>query len=198
MCEYCNFVILKQAKNKGVSKRKLHLFSLFFVCMLSFGTLGVSLSKLNISQDVKGIVNSWVPKVSDLGKLKFVTNQSGEEDVFSHVSYLAMPFENNYFQEETKGVFLVNGLGGMVVKSCLDGKVTKIEGETTKTIYLSHGKGLSSVYSNIDILGVKEGDSVEKNTPLGVSLNSVINFQILFRNKTIGGLVAKDGELSFM
>ena len=196
MCEYCQKQTKsKQAKTGCVPKRSLHILSLFFICCLTFGTLGISSSSLYMSQDVKNVVSSWVPK-TDLGKLKFVLNQTDEE-VFSHVSYLSMPFENTYITQETNGSFLVNGLGGMVVKSCLKGKVSLIEGDKTKTIHISHGKGLSSIYSNIDNVGVKVGDIVEKNSPIGVSEKSVINFQLLFRNKPISGLVVKDGEMSF-
>ena len=195
MCEYCQQSKNKQVKKGCVTKRSLHLFSLFFICFLTFGTLGLSSSNFYLSQDVKSVVSSWVPK-TDLGKLKFVLNQT-EEEVFAHVSYLSMPFDNTYITKETNGTFLVNGLGGMVVKSCLKGKVTEIVGDKTKTIHISHGKGLSSIYSNIDNVGVKVGDVVEKNSPIGVSEKSIINFQLLFRNKPISGLIVKDGEMSF-
>ena len=76
-------------------------------------------------------------------------------------------------------------------------KVTKIEVGEQKTIHVSHGKGLVSVYEDIDTLGVKVGDVVKKNSPIGVSYSSTINFKILFRNKIITGLKAQDGEMTF-
>lgn len=199
---YKNVKLMKEIKRQEekcvVTKKKLHIFSLFFICLLSFGTLGISAEKLNISREVKNITSSWAPNITDLGKLKFVINQESTDDVFSHVSNMVLPFENTFVSEESVGVFKVNGLGGLVVKACLDGKVTKIEGELKKSVYISHGKGLVSVYEEIDTLGVKEGDSVKKNSPLGVSDNSIINFKILYRNKTMTGLTIRDGELTFL
>ena len=55
-----------------------------------------------------------------------------------------------------------------------------------------------SIYGNIDTVGVKEGDKVDKNTPIGVSQSSVINFKILYKNKTLAGLSVKDGEMVFL
>ena len=185
-----------------VSYKKLKMFSFLFVCILSFGILGFSLSSLNLSEEVKNITASWSPNIADLGKLKFVINQDGfktEEEVLMSATEMAMPFDNNFVTEVETGVFLVNGLGSVVVKACLEGKVTKIEnfGEH-KTVYLSHGKGLTSVYEKMETVGVKEGAHVEKNTPIGVSLSSVIQLKLLYKNKTLVGLTVKDGELSFM
>ena len=188
----------KKTESVVIPKRKLNVFGLFFICLVSFGTISFSALKMNIAGEVKNIVSSWAPKISDLGKLKFVINQGEEEkDVFAHVSLMGMPFENTYVEEENQGVFKVNGLGGMVVKACLDGKVVKVEDSPKKIIHISHGKGLVSVYEDIDILGVKVGDEVKKNSPIGVSNNSIINFKILFKNKTITGLKVVDGELTF-
>ena len=190
--------VKKQAESVVIPKRKLHLVSLFFVFILSLGTIGVSVSNIGVLSEVKHITSSWQPNVQDLGKLKFVVKQETYEDVFLEVSQMEIPFESAYFEKISEETFLVNGLGGMIVKACLEGKVSKIEMGDKKTVYISHGKGLTTVYSDIDTLGVKEGDKVEKNTPIGVSLNSVISFKLLFRNKPIGGIVVKDGEMQFL
>lgn len=191
-----------EKKNELIlSRGKLNNLSFLLICFLSFGMLGFSSSLLNLSQEVRQITSSWTPNISDLGKLKFVINQGVETDleVFSSIDSLAMPFENNYVTEVEDGVFMVNGLGGMIVKSCLDGTVSKVESkEASKTVWISHGKGLTSVYEYIDSVGVKVGDRVKKNTPIGVSTLSVIQFKVLFRDKVVAGLTVKDGEMTFM
>ncbi len=183
-------------KDRVVTKRKLHIFSLLFLCIVTSGLLGFSISDTNLAKEVKNITSSWAPNITDLGKLKFV-NKHEEEEVFANVENMNMPFDNTYVTESDNG-FLVNGLGGLVVKSCLEGKVTKIEVGEQKTVHISHGKGLMSIYGNIDTVGVKEGDKVDKNTPIGVSQSSVINFKILYKNKTLAGLSVKDGEMVFL
>ena len=184
-----------------ISQKKLRKLSFIFVCVLSFGVLGFSLSSLSLSREVKTITASWSPNIADLGKLKFVYQDDIETDkeALSSVEGMSMPFENSFAEEVSQGVFLINGLGGVIVKSCLDGKVSKIvEDEGTKTISVSHGKNLVSVYELLDTVGVKVGDGVKKNTPLGVSNSSILRFKMLYKGKVLAGLTVKDGELTFM
>ena len=80
--------------------------------------------------------------LQDIGKLKFVSEEETmtEKEVSNVVSEIAMPFEN-VFVSEGKECFKVNGLGSLVVKSCLGGKVTKVEDKgLSKTVTISHGK----------------------------------------------------------
>lgn len=188
-----------EAENSQIiSQKNLRVFSLFFICIMTLGVFGFSFSNHDISKEVKYITSSWSPSIIDLGKLKFVTTET-EEEVALSVSAMAMPFENTFITEDEVGAFLVDGLGGVVVKCCLAGRVSKIEQNgVTKTIHVSHSKGLISVYDNIDTVGVKVDDRVEKNTPLGVSLNSKIGFKVLYKNKMLAGLTVKDGELTFL
>ena len=181
------------------SYKKLKMFSFVFMCVLSLGVMGVSLSSLNISAEVKNITSTWSPNVSDLGKLKYVTSEGeGELEVLSSVSEMAMPFENSYTIEVSSGVFMVDGLGSVVVKSCMDGKVTKVEGDgALKSIQITHGKGLVSVYELLDTVGVKVGDGVKKNQAIGISMSSSIKLKILFNNKIVAGLTVKDGDMIF-
>lgn len=181
------------------SYKKLKMFSFVFMCVLSLGVMGVSLSSLNISAEVKNITSTWSPNISDLGKLKYVTSEGeGELEVLSSVSEMAMPFENSYTIEVGSGVFMVDGLGSVVVKSCMDGKVTKVEGDgALKSIQIAHGKGLVSVYELLDTVGVKVGDGVKKNQAIGISMSSSIKLKILFNNKIVAGLTVKDGDMIF-
>ena len=184
-----------------VSLKKLRIISLFFICILSFGVMGFSLSTTGLSKEVKYITSSWAPNISGLGKLKYVDNSKIESDIeaFLTAESMSMPFENNYATEVEDGVFLVNGLGGIVVRCCLAGKVIKIENDNIKkSVYVSHGKGLVSVYENLDNIGVEVGDAVEKNTAIGVSESSLVQFKMLYKNKVLAGLSIKNGEIVFL
>lgn len=191
---------VKQTTNKNVvSRKKLKVFGSLFCLLLSFSLLGFSLSSLGFSEEIKLITSSYAPNLQDIGKLKFVNEEiATEREVVSFVNEMAMPFNNTYITEE-KDCFLVNGLGSVIVKSCLAGKVTKIENNgSTKAITISHGKGFVSVYEELDNVGVKEGDSVKKNTPIGVSLSSKIVLKVLLGGKQVAGLSVKDGEMTFL
>lgn len=195
-----NLETAKQTTTKNVvSLKKLKVFGSLFCLLLSFSLLGFSLSSLGFSDEIKLITSSYAPNLQDIGKLKFVNEGiATESEVASFVNEMAMPFNNTYVTEEDKGCFLVNGLGSIVVKSCLGGKVTKIENKgSVKTITIAHGKGLTSVYEELDNVGVKEGDTVKKNTPIGVSLSSKIVLKVLLGGKVVAGLTVKDGEMTF-
>ena len=45
--------VQKQTKGAGIPKRKLNIFGLFFICLVSFGTISFSAIKLNVGEEVK-------------------------------------------------------------------------------------------------------------------------------------------------
>lgn len=188
------------SKQKTVMKSKsLWKLSNLFCVLISFSLLGISFSFFGFSDEIKQITSSWSPNLQDIGKLKFVSGEETEteKEVSLLVSQMGMPFNNYYVTAGTDG-FVVSGLGSLIVKSCLNGKVKKIESNgLLKNVSISHGKGLVTVYENLDLVGVKEGDLVKKNTPIGVSDNSEIGFKILIKGKVLAGLKVKDGEMFF-
>ena len=192
----------KVKSNSGVvlSQRKLRLFSMLFCLILSLSVFGIS-PILGVGDEVRRITASWQPNISEIGKLKFVTktDKQTELEVMANISQMDMPFEYSYVEQASSEMFLINGLGATIVKSCLAGTVEKInESENKKSVTIDHGKGLTSVYKNLDSLGVKEGDSVDKNTPIGIANNSQIYFQVLYKNKVVAGLKVENGELTFL
>lgn len=183
-----------------MSQRKLRLFSMILCFILSLSLFGFT-PFIGVGDEVRRITSSWQPNISEIGKLKFVdkTDKQTEIEVMSNISQMEMPFDYSYVEQTSSEMFLVNGLGATIVKSCMAGTVDKISAsENKKTVTLSHGKGLSSVYKNLDSLGVQEGDSVDKNTPLGIANNSQIYFQVLYKNKVVAGLKVENGELTFL
>lgn len=192
----------KVKSNSGVvlSQRKLRLFSMLFCLILSLSVFGIS-PILGVGDEVRRITASWQPNISEIGKLKFVTktDKQTELEVMANISQMDMPFEYSYVEQASSEMFLINGLGATIVKSCLAGTVEKIsESENKKSVTIAHGKGLTSVYKNLDSLGVKEGDSVDKNTPIGIANNSQIYFQVLYKSKVVAGLKVENGELTFL
>jgi len=190
---------VKENKVSCISKRKLSFFGSFFCMILSLGILGFSLSSLPLKAEVGRITSSWAPNLQDIGKIKFVnTDKEQEQEVFSNISLMAMPFENVYVSKIEDG-FEVNGLGSVIVKSCLAGKVKSVSKNAEgKVITISHGKGLVSIYEGLDNACVEAGNKVSKNTPIGVSLNSKIILKVLLMGRQIAGLSVKDGEMMFL
>ena len=194
---------VKTSKHQSVvfSSKRLKIFGSLFCILLTLGMFGFSLSNLGFSDEVRRITSSWAPNLQDIGKLKFVSKEDfkTESEALTYVSEMAMPFSNCYVSlDENEGAFVVNGLGSLVVKSCMDGRVSKIQSsENKKTITLSHGRGLTSVYECIDNVCVQEGDSVKKNMPIGISLSSCIMLKVKLGGKLLAGLTVKDGEMTF-
>lgn len=204
MRAYKNIKELKTVKSETqktvFSKRKLFALSSLFCVLLSFSILGFSLPVFGFSKEVKQITSCWSPNLQDIGKIKFVNKEETmtEKEVHLSVSEMCMPFEN-CFVSEGEECFLVKGLGSMVVKSCLAGKVSKIENKgLQKNVTISHGKGLVTVYENLDTVGVKTNESVKKNSPIGISYSSQIMLKILLAGKVVAGLCVKDGEMTFL
>lgn len=184
-----------------VSQQKLRFFGVVFLLIITSGIFGFSLTNLGLCEEVKNITASWSPSVPDLGKLKFVDKQNylTDQEVSANISAMEMPFENTFVEQTSTGEFIVNGLGGLIVKSCLGGKVNNIaQNGSYKKVTVSHGKGLISIYDMLDNVTVKLGDKIEKNTPLGISLTSKIKLTVLFKDKLIAGLTVVDGEMTFM
>lgn len=200
---------IQNVKNKDIKKdderivfsyKKLKFISVFFCLMLSINILGISFPGIGIKDEITRVTASWTPNLSDIGKLKFVnSHEESEIEVLGNVNEFAMPFDNVCVKEISAGTFDVNGLGGLVVKSCFDGKVSKVEVvDGKRTVTIQHKKVLKSVYEGLDVVGVKEGDAVKKNTPIGISEASEIILKVYFKNKLITGLTFQDGEIMFL
>ena len=191
-----------EQKGTGVvmTYRKLKIISSLFCLLLIFNVMGVSFQSLGLSSEIKRLTASWTPNLTDIGKLKFVnTDSEFDAMVISEIEDFCLPFENVFVTETSAGEFNVKGLGSMVVKSCFDGKVEKIEVvDDKRKVTVQHKRGLKSVYEGLDNVGVKEGDLVKKNTAIGISESSEIVFKIYFRSKLITGLTFKDGEMVFL
>ncbi len=203
MRAYKNIALAEgQAKRQGgviVKRKNLHIFSMLLIFLVTLSCFGLSLSSLKIAREVRHITSYWAPNLTGLGKLKFVGSDELTSEAAALVEDFALPFKNSLVTGQSDGSFVVNGLGGVIVKACLDGKVTKIEREgTNKTVTLSHAYNLKTVYEGITTLGVKEGDGVSKNTPLGTSESSQITFKILYKNKLMGGIIFDGNEFSFV
>ena len=186
--------------NVLLSYKKLRLFGAAFILFVTSGMFGLSLSNLQIASEVRQVTQYWAFSPNNVGKLKYVNVEDvSEREVLSYASEMQMPFNNTYITAGQVGSYIVNGLGGVVVKSCLDGVVANIETYgVKKTIYVKHTESLMTVYEGLDSVGVEVGNKVNKNEPLGINYQSQIIFKIMYKNKIMTGLTVKDGELSFM
>lgn len=203
MREYKNIKLVEGEKVEKLAatlpRRNLNAFAWLFLILVSLGTVGISVSNFGFADEIKQISSYWAPNLEDIGKLKFVNkDEASEKEASLIVSEMAMPFNSTYVTEGEEGCFVVNGLGSLVVKSCLDGKVKTVTNNGgKKSITISHGKGITSVYEDLDTVAVKEGESVKKNGAIGISYKSEIVLKVLLGGKLIAGLTVKDGEMTF-
>ena len=195
-----NLNTTQESNNVIVSNKKLKVLGSLFCMLLIFSLLGFSVIDIGIGDEVRRVTAYWSPNLTDIGKLKFVSSDSEFDTmVVSEIEEFVMPFENVLVQETSAGAFDVNGLGSMVVKSCFDGKVEKVELlDGKRNVTIVHKRGIKSVYEGLDNVGVIVGDYVKKNAAIGLSETSQIVFKIYFRNKLITGLTFKDGEMVFL
>jgi len=142
----------------------------------------------------------FVPK--DFGKIKFVDVNNGqlETEAYSNIIGLEIPFFScvSTLVGET---FLLESPSEVIVKCAMDGVVVSVKTDPVnfkKSVVVEHKHDIKTEYYLLDNLSVKVGDSVKKNTPLGITMNSQIGFKISYKNTIVKGLEIKDGELVFL
>ena len=195
---YCYYFERKKHKNRVIP---------FIVCFalilaMSYFSLHLLINSNNtINMElVRVIERVFTPK--DFGKIKFVGeeyNGENEKEAYSFIDSLNMPFSSCYSLSIGE-TFLLKSPSEITVKCAMDGVVESIacdEKTFKKSVTIRHKFDIKTEYYLLDNVSVKEGDSVTKNTIIGLALSGDIGFKITYRNSVVKGLEIVDGELSF-
>lgn len=194
--------IVFKCKNKTVPNNIFAYICLFIVTIVMiFSSCKLLLSNSKILginlYDV--VVNVFAPK--DFGKIKFVDNENyeKEKEALGSVCDLGVPFVA-CFSTKIDDVFLLSSPSEVTVKCAMDGVVENIytdDKTLKKTIIVKHKMDIRSQYLLLDNVSVVVGDSVNKNTILGLSYSGNIGFKVSYKNSIVKGLEIIDGQLSF-
>lgn len=197
---HANDIFLKQGKKPRI----LGLFLMFVFVIGCFSAVFLfASSSPSIKNEIQAISEKlFEPK--DLGKIKFTNGElvfetPNEEEAMSMIAGFELPFAV-CAGKNIGEAFLMQSAGELLVKCAMDGvveSVTTNEVTFQKTIVVSHGSGLKTMYSMIDTASVKAGDRVKQNTILGISKKGEIGFSVSYKNKVVKGLEIVDGQLSF-
>ena len=172
------------------------------VCFLCFASmLMLLLPSSFLSSELTSVAGGlFLPK--DFGKIKFVeSNTTGElgAEAMASVMEMELPF-SVCVAESIDDIFVLESAGEITVKCAMDGVVESIttdENSLKKTVVVNHGSGLRTTYYNLDTVAVIVGDSVQKNTILGITDNYSIGFKVSYKNSIVKGLEIVDDELAF-
>ena len=167
------------SKAKTVSRKKQNFLAYTIVYMLVFMSFTLPLiNTFNVSNFIKRVTSNWTPKTEDFGKIKFVNfsfNNKSSDGVFMVNS----PFKNYFAQNITDTCLMVSGLGDVMVLSPIKGKI--------QSIVFNNGLcNISIINQNVivnlldlDYPCVSEGDSINAQDKIAVSMSSKIRFSIL-------------------
>ena len=194
-------VNIKTKKSNVFSRKKQMVFGCFLVCLIFVNLCGVCLGATTISDYVKRIVASWAPN-SDIGKIKFVSTD-GYDDFMEVISMgvfdFTLPFKAGYATQNDEGRIFINGNGEIMVVSCYDCTVSDIEvSEGKKNVTFDLGYNIKVVYIGLDNIGVEVGNKLSKGESVGTSKSSMIEIQVLYKNKVFDKFKVNDGKISLM
>lgn len=193
----------KQPQNNNIKHKKVSLIALFclglifIVCFFIVFSGGLA----SVSSELYRVTNAlFVPK--DFGKIKFVhgDEQTMSKEAIAELGEISMPFMVCSVTGND-GTYLLTSAGEITVRCAMSGVVESISSDAVtfkKTIVVSHNHSLKTIYYNIDNVCVQEGNKVDKNTILGISLSGQIGFKVNYKNLVIKGLEIVDGQLSFI
>lgn len=182
-----------------IKKKSLHIIASLFLCVISFACLNVSLiNDFSISKFVKRVTSYWVPKIDDMGKIKFVdfsfNNSSNYDDGIFMVS---SPFKNYFVSNNTDEILEVYGLGDVVVLSPISGKILSIENIDNKyQISIMSGNVIVKL-SQLNYVCTNIGNNVEIGEKIGVSLDSNIKFCIICDGEAVKLMANSSGDTFF-
>lgn len=191
----------KSSKTNFSCKKKQVMFSWLFICLVFFNLCGLTLSSTNLSTYVKRIVASFSPNTESIGKIKFVTNDYTEEDFLEVISMLdfsyQMPFKTGVATQNEDGKIFITSSNDIMVLCCYDSTVCDIQVENNKkTVTFDCGFKVKVKYIGLDNVGVKVGNKLKKGDVVGTSLASIIEIQVLYKDKPFNKIKVKDGKLS--
>ena len=197
--EYSDYVVGGKVKQK--SKWKLYLFTFLLCIVMCFSGCKILLTKSDIiSVELLSVIEKlFTPK--DFGKIKFVDTGAvdNESEAISFVGSFSLPF-NACISQKIEETFLLESPSEITIKCAMDGVVENIIYDSVtqkKKVVVKHKFDLISEYLYMDNVCVNKGDSVEKNTILGLSFDNKVGFKITYKNSMIKGFEIINGELSF-
>ena len=191
----------KQCKNKRAvfSKKQQTMFGFLFVFILSFNIFNLGVNLSGVSNFAKKIISSYAGG-DQIGKIKYVDSTSGENTsmVFSFfdIDYM-LPFKNGAVSQTEDGRIFINGGSDCLVVCPYKSTVKEILNEgLKKTVVLDCGFSVNMFLINLDNVGVKVGQSLNKGDKIGLCFDSILETKITFRGKTYDKIRVVDGKLS--
>ena len=189
----------KNAKSVAFSKRQQTLFGFLFAIVLTLNIFNLTLGGTNVGQFAKRIISAYYGG-EQIGKIKYVDSSTdgGANMVFSffNIDYM-LPFKNGTAYQNENGQIFINGAGDCLVVCPYKSVVKEITNENLKkTVVLDCGFNVCMFLINLDNVGVKVGQSLNKGDKIGMCFDSIIEAKITYKGKVYDKIKIKDGKFS--
>ena len=192
---------VKQEKSRFVcfTKKQQSFFGVLFVFIVTFNIFNVGLYATGIGGFAKRIISSYYSG-EQIGKIKYVDTieGSGANMVFSFfdIDYM-LPFKNGVVSKGEDGTLIINGGSDCLVVCPYKSTVKEIINDNLKkTIILDCGFNVCMHLGNLDNVGVKEGQVLNKGDKIGLCFDSIIKAKITYKNKVYDKIKVSDGKIS--
>ena len=194
-----NQTISPKKEGSYLTKKQQSFFSVLFIFILTFNIFNLGLATTNIGEFARRIISAYQGG-EQIGKIKYVDNTEGGSAnmVFSFfdIDYM-LPFKNGVVSKGEDGKLFINGGSDCLVVCPYKSTVKEISNQNLKkTVVLDCGFNVCMHLANLDNVGVKVGQNLNKGDKIGVCFDSVIEAKITYKGNVYDKIKVTDGKIS--
>ena len=181
-------IIKKPRKNRGIL-----FLSCILILILSIGILSLD-SLSNITTEMTYVYNPVNSLYNDTGELTFTSGIAIEKELLDFI----IPIKAKNIEIDVTGSIVFEIGESIMVKSPEAGVVSEIgfSNDGVKYIKIKHGIEMSTVISNLDIIGVVEGEVVKKGGDIATAKEGEsITMQIFENNVPLTNLKINQSKI---
>lgn len=170
-----NEIVLRKRKNKV---RIIAPLLIIFLFVFSFASNNLFSSSLK--SNILKVYNPVSSLYNDNSEAVFTNGGLSEKDSVS----FTLPIKGASYEILSDGTIEFVVGNSILIMACESGKVDKVgvSLDGYKYIQLSHKNGIKSIVSNVEIIGVKEGDIVKSGQDIATSTEGSIVKLALYQN----------------
>ncbi len=178
--------------------RRIRTYSLLFLLLvpvIALACIGIGSNGYlgNIYHNACNLYNPIYSPYIETSNMTFAWNYDFSEDVQD----FDMPIVSSDYRVETDGTVVAKVKESIMVKSVADGVVVSVsQQDGVKSIKIAYSNDLTVEYINMDVLGVNEGNIVERGKQIGTAkLGDEIMFKAYLGNNQIKGFKIENNKL---
>ena len=192
---YKSDIILKKINKKLLMIRNYSVLALLILPILALACLKIfSGTELNgIYKNACNLYNPIYSPFVETGNMTFAWNYTFSNDI----NDFDLPIVSSDITVLEDGTIIAKVKESIMVKSVADGVVTKIEEKDgVKSVTIAYSNDLSVKYVNIDVLGVNEGNIVERGKQIGTAkIGEEMQFKAYMGDKQLNSFKIENNKI---